>query len=83
MLKQPIIHPSSDAEWKAYYERRCRSLERENKRLRDGIDKALDLIERFPNDAGMFGAVITLNMAKQNPILRSAADGSTTPEAAK
>ena len=72
MLNQPKILPSSDADWKAYYERRCRIAEKREKALRDAIDAALSFLCEHTNEAGMLGAVMILERAIRHPILRHA-----------
>lgn len=70
MLNQPKILPSSDADWKAYYERRCRIAEKREKAMREAIDAALSFLSEHTNEAGMLGAVMILERAIRHPILR-------------
>jgi len=71
MLNQPIIQPSSDADWKAYYERKSRISEKREKAMRLAIEQALTLMSE-PNWEGMQAAVMVLEMAARHPILRRA-----------
>lgn len=70
MLNQPKILPSSDADWKAYYQRALKVCERRQNSLREAIDAALATLSEHPNEAGMFGAVMILERAIRHPILR-------------
>lgn len=71
MLNQPKIQPSSDAEWKAYYERKGRIAEKREKAMRQAIDQALTLMSE-PDWEGMAQAVMVLELAIRHPILRRA-----------
>jgi hypothetical protein len=53
MLNQPKITPSSDKEWRNYYENRARTLRKENAALlhqRDALAEALTKLIRFTEE---------------------------------
>ena len=72
MLNQPKILPSTDAQWKEYYQRALKVSERREKAMHEAIDAALAFMSEHPNDAGMLGAVLILERAIRHPILRRA-----------
>lgn len=74
MLNQPKILPSSDADWKDYYHRRCQIAEKREKALRAAINEALTLLSAHSMDAAtILGAVMVLERAVRHPILRNEA----------
>lgn len=70
MLNQPKILPSSDAEWKEYYERKSRATGRENVRLRRAIEESLERLTANQNAEGIVDAFLILKRALTPLILR-------------
>jgi len=75
MLKQPKILPSSDLQWKEYYQRACKVADSRNRRLTLAIEEAVKLLGQ--QTGGHWAdptaeALWTLKEALRHPILRRA-----------
>ncbi len=66
MMKMPMLQPSSETEWKEYYQKRCKRLESKNQSLLVKCREAIDALKA----GDVRAAYMALEMAVRQPILR-------------